>query len=66
MTTLPYDVQRCTGRMGSTHWCKQRNSCQRYLAFVQWDKDAKIPEPVRISTAMAVTNCQHKIEVNNV
>ena len=62
MTTLPYDVQRCTGRIEPEHWCKQRSSCQRYLAFTQWDKEVEIPEYIWISVSTAVPNCQHKIE----
>lgn len=68
-TTLPYDVQRCAGRMsfsgGAAHWCKQRMSCQRYLAFTQWDREAGIPDYRWTPVAMATPNCQIKIEVSN-
>lgn len=68
MTTLPYDVSRCTGRMGMLpdgHWCRQRDTCQRYLAFSEWDRVAGIPDYRGIAVSMAVPNCKHKIEVSN-
>lgn len=64
-TTLPYDVQRCTGQLGVHIWCKQRMSCQRYLAFTQWDREAGIPDSSWTPVAMAIPNCRRKIEVSN-
>ena len=65
--TLPYDVSRCAGRMDfagdDAHWCKQRYSCQRYLAFSEWDREAGIPDYIGISVTMAVPGCTNKIEV---
>lgn len=65
MTTLPYDVMRCTGRMDDAHWCKQRNTCQRHLAHSVWDKHEWMHDYLRIPVAMAVTNCEIKIEVTH-
>lgn len=68
ITTLPYDVSRCAGRMDMLpdgHWCRQRDTCQRYLAFSEWDREAGIPDYRGISVTMAIPNCQHKIEVSN-
>lgn len=69
MRALPYDIQRCTGRMDFdgdyTHWCKQRYSCQRYKAFSEWDKEAGIPDYIGIPVGMAVPACQNKIEVEH-
>ena len=63
--TLPYDVQRCTGQLGVHVGCKQLMSCQRYLACTQWDREAGIPDSSWTPVAMAIPNCQHKIEVRN-
>lgn len=63
LSTLPYDIQRCTGRMDDAHWCKQRYSCLRHLAFSQWDKEAGIPDYIRIPVGMAVPACENKMEV---
>ena len=65
MTSLPYDKARCSGRMDflpDGHWCKQRESCQRYLAFTQWDRDAGIPDYRSIPVVMALVGCRDKIE----
>lgn len=64
-TTLPYDVQRCTGRMDDAHWCKQRHTCKRFLAFSQWDKEAGIPDYIGIPAGMAVPACENKIGVTH-
>lgn len=66
--TLALDTSRCSGRMDllpDGHWCRQRDSCQRYLALVDWDKKAGLPDYKGISVTMAVPNCQNKIEVEN-
>lgn len=64
MTTLPYDVMRCTGRMDDSHWCKQRHTCQRHLAFSEWDREAWTPAYI-IPFGMATPNCKIKIEVGH-
>lgn len=65
MTTLPYDIQRCTGVIiGSDNLrCKQRESCRRYI---EWDKWLRSPNPeFGISAGPAVPACKQKIEVSN-
>lgn len=67
MVTLLYDTARCCGRLDflpDGHWCKQRDTCQRYLAFIEWDRAAGIPDYRCISVTMAVPDCKHKIEVS--
>lgn len=63
--TLPFDISRCAGRMDfepNGQWCEQRDTCQRYLAFTQWDRTAGIESYRGISVSMAVIDCGHKIE----
>ena len=63
--TLPFDKARCSGRMDfepNGQWCEQRDTCQRYLAFTQWDRTAGIESYRDISVSMAVIDCGHKIE----
>lgn len=65
--TLPLDVYRCAGRYDfSDHprWYPEHNTCQRYLAFIEWDKAAGIPDYRGIPVYMAVQHCEHKIEHN--
>ena len=60
MKTLPFDNARCSGRLAFTddfdEWCLERHTCQRYLAFTQWDREAGIP------VSMGMRDCDHKIE----
>ncbi|QJD58156.1 hypothetical protein HG264_04115 [Pseudomonas sp. gcc21] len=68
MVTLPYEVSRCAGRMDllpDGHWCKQRDTCKRYLAFVAWDREAGIPDYKGIRVTMATPDCKNKIEVES-
>lgn len=65
MTTLPYDVSRCSGRFDlrtDGEWCPERDTCKRYLSFSKWD-DGVVPDYQRISVFMAAEDCQYKIEV---
>ena len=65
MKTLAYDVSRCAGRMDllpDGQWCEQRDTCQRYLAFTQWDREAGIPDYRGIPVMMGVADCGNKIE----
>ena len=65
MKTLPFDVSRCAGRYGfdpDGEWCPERNACQRYLAFTQWDRESDIPDYVETPVCMGMTDCQIKIE----
>lgn len=65
MKTLPYDVSRCAGRYDfdpEGQWCPERDTCQRYLAFVEWDKQAGIPDYRGISVTMGQPDCGVKIE----
>lgn len=67
MKTLPFDIARCAGRldlMPDGQWCPQRDTCQRYLAFTQWDRGV-VPDYRSIRVNMAVPDCQHKIEVTH-
>jgi len=62
--TLPFDIARCAGRMDlmpDGNWCKQRDTCKRYLAFTQWDRDV-VPDYRNIAVNMAIADCRHKIE----
>lgn len=64
MTTLPYDVSRCSGRfslMPDGEWCPERDTCQRYLAFSQWDRSAGVTDYQRISVTMGWPDCGMKI-----
>ncbi|HIO30753.1 hypothetical protein [Marinobacter salarius] len=66
MKTLPYDVSRCAARYNAnpdSEWCPQRDTCQRYLALTQWDKQAGMPEYQRIPVVMGQKDCGIKIEV---
>lgn len=65
--TLPLDVSRCAGRYDFSddpQWCPERNTCKRYLAFIELDRAAGIPDYRGIPVSMAVPNCGHKIEHN--
>lgn len=62
---LLLDVSRCTGRYDfsdDSRWCPERNTCQRYLEFINMDKTTEIPEYRSIRVSMAVEHCEHKIE----
>ena len=63
--TLPFDKARCSGRMDfdpDGQWCEHRDTCQRYLAFTAWDREAGIPDYRGISVTMATPDCRNKIE----
>ena len=65
MKPLPFDIARCSGRMGmlpDAHRCDQRDTCKRYLSLVHWDRGV-VPSYRGIAVGMGVTDCQHKIEV---
>jgi len=66
MKTLPFDNARCSGRLAFTddfdEWCLERHTCQRYLAFTQWDREAGIPDYKGIPVSMGMRDCDHKIE----
>lgn len=70
MKTLPLDYSRCSGRTGFTidgpQWCEHKDTCQRYLAFSKWDDKAGITNYRGISVFMAMQDCRHKIEVEDV
>ena len=66
METLDYDTTRCAGRLEfgvNAKWCERRETCQRYLAFDEWDKKAGIPDNQRISFIMGMPYCGMKIEM---
>ena len=65
--TLPLDVSRCSGRYDFSddpQLCYERNTCQRYLAFAEWDRAAGIPDYRGVPVCMAVPDCGHNIEHN--
>ena len=64
MRGLPFDIARCAGLfdlMPDGKWCPERDTCKRYLAFVQWDRGV-VPDYRSIRVNMAVPDCRHKIE----
>ena len=66
--TLGYDTARCAGRYDFDPvggWCPERDTCQRYLAFVHWDREAGIEDYRRIPVNTASQDCKHKIEVKH-
>lgn len=73
MKTLALDISRCSGTIRFNNapegefpahdTCPERDTCQRYLAFVKWDKDAVIPDYRGISVTMAAEECGIKIEL---
>jgi len=70
MKTLPHDVSRCAGRYDFTddfdELCLDRETCQRFLAFTQWDREAGIPDYKGIPVSMGIRDCQIKIEAVDV
>jgi hypothetical protein len=62
--TLPLDVSRCTGFDLDVEWCPERETCQRHLAWSQWDAEAGIPDYKGIPVTMAQRDCTDKIEVS--
>ena len=67
MKTLPHDNARCAARFAFTddfdELCLDRQTCQRFLAFTEWDREAGIPDYQIISVLMGRANCQIKIPV---
>ena len=65
MKTLDYDKARCAGRMDfdpDGKWCEQRNTCQRFLAFSGWDREADVLSYRGIAVEMGREDCTDKIE----
>ncbi len=65
VTTLPYDVSRCSGRFDlrpGGEWCPERDTCQRHLAWSKWDRNADVTDYQRISVMMGRPDCGMKIE----
>lgn len=68
MKTLPLDISRCSARYDfdpDGEWCPERDTCQRYLAFLKWDREAGVPDYKGISVTMGRPGCTLKIEANN-
>jgi hypothetical protein len=69
MKTLPYDVSRCCGfeAFGDEklkgEWCPERKTCQRYLAWAEWDKEVGVPDYKGIPVTMARRDCEIKIQL---
>ena len=64
MTTLPYDVSRCSGRFDlrtDGEWCPERDTCQRYLAWSKLDRNAGVTDYQLISVTMGWPDCGMKI-----
>jgi len=65
MKTIPYDVTRCAARMDfdpDGKWCEHRNTCQRFMAWSEWDAAAGIPHYRGIAVVMGREDCGIKIE----
>lgn len=65
---LGYDTARCAGRYDlqpDGKWCPERDTCQRYLAFIKWDKAAGVPDYSRIAVKMGQPGCKDKIDLEN-
>lgn len=70
--TLLRDINRCSGVIrhnipigggwAAHDLCTHRKTCQRYLAFTEWDKAAGVENYRRISVTMAVQECKIKID----
>lgn len=68
MITLPLDISRCAGRYDfdpDGEWCPDRHSCQRYLAWSEWDITAELPDYRGVPVSMAVPDCNHRIPLTN-
>lgn len=67
--TLPLDVSRCSGRYDfdplRSETCPERKTCQRYMAWVAWDRLAGIPDYKGIPVTMAQRECEIKIELRS-
>ena len=67
METLDYDTARCSARLDfdpDGKWCEHRNTCQRFLAWTEWDRAAGIPHYRGIAVTMGRQDCGIKIEVS--
>ena len=67
MKTLDYDTTRCAGRLEfgvNAKWCERRETCQRFMAWSEWDQKAGIPHYRGISVTMGRQDCGIKIEVS--
>ena len=65
METLAYDVSRCAARMDFNldgKWCEHRQTCQRYLAWSEWDKAAGILHYRCIIVMMGREDCLYKLK----
>jgi len=45
-------------------WCERRETCQRFMAWSEWDAAAGIPHYRGISVTMGREDCGIKIEVS--
>jgi len=67
METLDYDTTRCAGRLEfgvNAKWCERRETCQRFMAWSEWDQKAGIPHYRGIAVTMGRQDCGIKIEVS--
>lgn len=68
MRPLLLDIGRCSGFTSLADervWCDHKDTCARFLSFVDWDSGI-IDNHKGVSVTMAVENCQRKIEVGEV
>ena len=63
MKTLNLDTPRCTGRFRDGKWCIHRLTCQRFLAWLYWDRKAGLTDYRGISVTSARELCNIKIEI---
>lgn len=67
--TLARDIARCGGRYDfepDGAWCEQRHSCQRFLAFTQWDREVGLTCYRDVPVFMAQQPCEVRIPVAEV
>ena len=66
--TLPLDASWCLGRYDfdrlRSETCPERKTCQRYMAWLAWERFDGTPNYIGIPVNLAVRDCEHKIEVS--
>ena len=64
MKTLKLTTPRCTGQFRKAgKWCIHRLTCQRFLAWLYWDRKAGLTDYRGISVTSARELCNIKIEI---
>lgn len=70
MKTLMYDISRCAGRYAfgdgldddPSNWCPERDTCARYMSFVNWDAKSGLTDYQSVPVTMGRPDCNDKIE----